>query len=71
MSVGGRLDVAQVVPGKLANFNMWRREMTAEELNSQTCGAKGNVVSWDTLREKGIYPRSKHFLPGCNGKTPI
>ena len=69
MSVGGRLDIAQVVPGKLADFNMWQREMTADELNSQTCGAEGNAVSWNTLREQGSSPRTKHFLPGCNGKT--
>ena len=39
--------------------------MTAEELNSETCGAKGNVVSWDTLIEKGTSNRTERAFSGC------
>ena len=44
--------------------------MSAERLNSMTCGAQGNVVSWTgtdskwgTLREKQVH------VPECSGKV--
>ena len=65
----GGYDRAQVVPGKLAEFNMWNREMTVDELNSETCGAHGNVVSWSTLQERGTAVRSSGNFPNCVGKV--
>ena len=41
--------------------------MTVTELNALTCGTKGDVVSWATLREKGHSKRTERVLPGCDG----
>ena len=41
--------------------------MDVKELNTVACGTKGDVVSWDTLREKGYSKRTDYVLPGCNG----
>ena len=69
LHVDGGYDRKQVVPGKLAEFNMWNREMTADELNSETCGAHGNVVSWSTLQERGTAVKSSENFPRCAGKA--
>ena len=42
--------------------------MTFEDLNILTCGTTGDVVSWDTLEEKGISHRSFEWFPSCDGK---
>ena len=63
----GGFDLAQASYGKLADFNIWRREMSVDQLNSETCGFSGDVVSWRTLQEKGTSARTKHVFPGCNG----
>ena len=44
---------------------MWNREMSVEELNSETCGVSGNIVSWNTLRERGTSRRSQQNFPEC------
>ena len=64
---GGGFQLSQTSPGQLADFNMWKREMTVAELNALTCGTKGDVVSWATLREKGHSKRTERVLPGCDG----
>ena len=64
----GGFDIRQMAPGKLADFNMWQHEMTEDELNSDSCGARGDVASWETLKEKGTSLRTKHVLPSCIGK---
>ena len=67
--LGGTLDYHQTVPGKLADFNMWRHEKTAAQLNSETCEAQGDVVSWNTLLEKGSSTRTNELFAGCAGKS--
>ena len=66
--VGGSLNVGQASPGQLANFNMWKKEMTLDQLNSGTCGGQGDVVSWNTLQEKGSSVRTQEYFPTCTGK---
>ena len=65
--LGGGFELHQTSPGQLADFNMWKHEMDVKELNTVACGTKGDVVSWDTLREKGYSKRTDYVLPGCNG----
>ena len=43
--------------------------MTVDELNSETCGAQGNVVSWSTLQERGTAVKSNEYFPNCDGKV--
>ena len=43
--------------------------MTLDELNSETCGTQGNVVSWSTLQERGTAVRSYENFPRCDGKV--
>lgn len=61
----GGYDKKQTVPGELADFNMWDKEMTVEQLNSKTCGVKGNIVSWSSLKERGISKRDLQTFPKC------
>ena len=53
---------------QLTDFNMWSYEMTIAELNFDTCEARGDLVSWETLNEKGSEPRTVFRNPTCNGK---
>ena len=64
----GGFRIGEMTPGMLADFNMWQHEMTEDELNSDSCGARGDVASWETLKEKGTSLRTKHILPSCIGK---
>ena len=41
--------------------------MSEDELNLMTCGSKGDVVSWDSLKEKGFTARTTRSFPQCNG----
>ena len=68
LCLDGGFELDQTSPGQLTDFNMWQHEMTLDELNSATCGTKGDVVSWDTLQERGSSSKTNKFLPGCNGK---
>ena len=58
----------QTVPGEIADFNMWQREMTLNELNLLTCETEGDVASWNTLKEKGVSNRTRKEFTACNGK---
>ena len=42
--------------------------MTIGELNFDTCEARGDLVSWETLNEQGSEPRTVFRNPTCNGK---
>ena len=53
--------------GEITDFNLWSYEMSEEELNFMTCGSKGNVVSWDSLKENGFAARTTRSFPQCNG----
>ena len=68
-TLGGDLESDQTVPGQLADFNMWQREMTLNELNLLTCGTIGDVVSWNTLKEEGVSNKAKKQFTACKGKT--
>ena len=67
-TLGGGLESDQTVPGQLADFNMWQREMTLNELNLLTCGTIGDVVSWNTLKEEGVSIRTEKEFTACHGK---
>ena len=68
MISGGRFDITQTVPGQIADFNMWQKEMTVDELNYEGCGTEGDVISWNTLKEKGDSNRTQKEFTACNGK---
>ena len=52
-SVGG-FDKGQVATGEIADFNLWNYVISPRSIDSVTCGATGNIVSWATLTEKGF-----------------
>ena len=43
--------------------------MSAIEINALPCEAKGDVVSWETLKEQGTAPRRTLAVPYCHGKV--
>ena len=68
MASGGKLQAHQAVPGQIADFNIWQREMTLDDLNHEGCRTKGDIVSWNTLQEKGVSSRTEKKLTACDGK---
>ena len=68
--IGGNLDPTQTLPGQLAEFNLWKQEMTKEQLNTKTCSAQGSVVSINTLKEKGNIFKSFKTFPSCKSNNP-
>ena len=64
--LGGGFDISQTVLGKLAEFNLWNTSMSQSQLNSMTCGTTGNIVSWNTLLEKGTANRTYENFPECS-----
>ena len=68
MVSGGDLESDQTVPGQIADFNMWKKEMTLDELNLLTCGTEGDVVSWNTLKEEGVTNRTQKEFTACDGR---
>ena len=54
---------------QIAEFNMWHHEMTAEEINTQTCGMEGTVSNWNRLRVVGQYVETREQFPDCQGKS--
>ena len=45
---------------------MWQREMTLDELNDEGCGTEGDVVSLNTLKEKGASTWTQKEFASCN-----
>ena len=43
--------------------------MSEDELNLMACGSKGDVVSWDSLKENGFTARTTRSFPQCNGNV--
>ena len=41
---GGRLDVNLMMPGKLADFRMWDRALSDEEVLSLSCAASDDTI---------------------------
>ena len=66
---GGGLDRFQSIPGQMAEFNIWNREMGAREADVETCGTVGDVVSWSTLKVKGNSAESEDIFPACFGEA--
>ena len=66
---GGGLSVSHTIPGQLADFNLWQREMSEQELNSLSCSAEGDVSSFRTLEERGVSAKSFRTFPECQGKS--
>ena len=67
LSVGG-FDIKQLAVGKMAWFNMWDYRLDKETILSLGCYDKGNIVSWDTLKEEGYTLRHYESFP-CKGKS--
>ena len=59
-------DITKTVHGKIAEFNLWNYSVSPRALDSVTCGAAGNIVSWHSLSEKGIsYKYYNQSLENC------
>ena len=65
--LGNKTYITGTTVAKITDFNLWDYEMSENELSSQTCGTKGNVVSWDSLKERGPANRTAKSFPKCNG----
>ena len=63
----GGFKESQTIPGEIAEFNMWSKEMTLDELLSMPCGAKGDVSSWETLKTQGSSTKGYRVFPDCKG----
>ena len=68
MTSGGHFDLKQTVPGQIADFNMWQKDMTVDELNHEGCETEGDVVSWNTLEEKSLSSKTQKEFAACHGK---
>ena len=64
----GALSLDQLTVGDIAEFNMWSYNMSVEQLNTLTCGARGDVSSWFTLQQMGTAERTTASLPYCKGE---
>ena len=60
----------------ITEFNMWSREMSVDELNTETCSTQGDVVSWTgnglnwgTLTEEGSSTHITNYITTCSGKV--
>ena len=67
LSLVANMDLSKLVQGKMAWFNMWDYRLDEDTILSLGCYDKGNIVSWDTLKEKGYTPRQYEMFP-CKGK---
>ena len=65
----GKLDASQTVTAQIADFSMWDREVSEQEINVKTCGDQGKVSSWLTLEEKGISVYSEKDFTDCRSKV--
>ena len=63
----GGFKESQTIPGEIAEFNMWSKEMSLDELLSMPCGAKGDVSSWETLKTQGSSTNGYRVFPDCKG----
>ena len=66
----GDFDIRETGHGKIAEFNLWDYVISPRAIESVTCGASGNIVSWNTLKEMGVS--NKYYnnrLVNC-GKLP-
>ena len=50
----GDFDIKDTGHGKIAEFNLWDYVISPRVIGSVTCGASGNIVSWNTLKEMGV-----------------
>ena len=66
VTVGG-FEGRQTLSGEIAEFNMWSKEMSLDELLSMPCGTKGDVSSWETLKTQGSSTKAYRVFPDCKG----
>ncbi|XP_067950451.1 C-reactive protein-like [Watersipora subatra] len=69
--MAGSFDIRQTVTGEIAEFNMWDFEMNMAQINTKTCGYKGNVASWDTLQKDKADEMTTKTFPPCDAKVEI
>ncbi|KAF6030108.1 hypothetical protein EB796_011588 [Bugula neritina] len=69
-SFGGNLDTAQVIPGKVALFNMWDYVLTETEIQELGCNDRGNVINPKTLKFMGQADIIYENFP-CNDKESM
>lgn len=67
ISIGGDLDLGQVITGKIADFNMWNFQMQIDYLDELSCKTEGDLVSWNSLQVFGVAAFSLEDLP-CSSK---
>ena len=51
--LGGRLQTSQMVAGSIADFQMWDRAFSNDEVRALRCREKGNVVSFEDFDTVG------------------
>ena len=51
--IGGRLQTSQMVAGSIADFQMWDRAFSNDEVRALRCREKGNVVSFEDFDTVG------------------
>ena len=73
---GEPLEDKATTAGLITEFNMWSYEMSVDELNTKTCSAQGDVVSWTgtgpkwgTLTEAGSSTPITDYVVACSGKV--
>lgn len=49
----GSMTEQEVLPGEMADFNMWSVAMTAAEVNAMSCDTVGDVTNQHTLSLQG------------------
>ncbi|KAF6024825.1 hypothetical protein EB796_016884 [Bugula neritina] len=69
-SLKGNLDTAQVIPGKVALFNMWDYVLTETEIQELGCNDRGNVINPKTLKFMGQADIIYENFP-CNDKESM
>ena len=67
--LGGGQSLGDVTPGKVAEFNMWDYEMTANQISVLPCREPGNISSWDKMLKYGVHLVTRKDFPSCKGKT--
>lgn len=64
----GSFDSSQLTEARVAGFNMWDYELTADQMNALTCESEGNLVSPSTLQLGGTasYTYENFDCGECN-----
>ena len=65
-NVVGGFSTSKLIEGKIAKFQMWDHEKTADEINSFDCRSKGNLLTMGDMSILGSAMFSKEQVP-CTG----